>query len=160
MLSSPEILIVGASVVDTSGGCVDAPQWPGVFGPAGVQEHGAGTRGLLGNLRAPSVSTDISGSGTGIPTPRPTTPRRVAGSEQDARVVSPNEGNEVRRNGRTGVGVLRSSSEAGEWALPDPVERRGYRVVDWTPEPRRGHWTSERVPVRQPDRERDSDSAT
>jgi hypothetical protein len=95
MLSSPEILIVGASVVDTSGGRVDTPQWPGVFGPAGVQEHGAGTRGLLGNLRAPSVSTDISGSGTGIPTPRPTTPRRVAGSEQDARVVSPSEGNEV-----------------------------------------------------------------
>jgi hypothetical protein len=160
MLLSPEILIVGASVVDRSGGRVDAPQWPGVLGPAGVREHGAGTRGLLGNLRAPSVSTDISGSGTGIPTPRPTTPRRVAGSEQDARVVSPHEGDEVRREGRVGVGAPHSSDEAGEWALPDPVERRGHRVADWKPEPRRGHWTSERVTVRRPDRVRDSDAAT
>ena len=58
MLSSPEILLVGASVVDTCGGRVDTPQWPGVFGPTGVQEQGAGTRGALGNLRDPSVSTD------------------------------------------------------------------------------------------------------
>ena len=110
VLSSPEILIAGASVVDTSGGRVDTPQWPGVFGPTGVQEQGVGTRGWLGNLRDPSVSTDISGSGTGIPTPRPTALRRVAGSKQDARVVSPNEGNEVRREGRTGVGASRSTA--------------------------------------------------
>ena len=114
MLSSPEIFIAGASVVDTSGGRVDTPQWPGVFGPTGVQERGVGTRGLLGNLRDPSVSTDISGSGTGIPTPRPTALRRDAGSEQDARVVSPSEGNEVRREGRTGVGASRSTDEPGE----------------------------------------------
>ena len=114
MLSSPEILFAGASVVDTYGGRVDTPQWPGVFGPTGVQEQGAGTRGALGNLRAPSVSTDMSGSGTGIPTPRPTAPRRVAGSKEDARVVSPNEGNEVRREGRTGVGASRSTVEPGE----------------------------------------------
>ena len=62
----------------------------------------------------PSVSTDISGSGTGIPTPRPSALRRVAGSEQDARVVSPSEGNEVRREGRTGVGAPRSTVETGE----------------------------------------------
>ena len=139
MLSSPEIFVAGASVVDTSGGHVGTPQWPGVLGPTGVQEQGAGTRGLLGNLRGPSVSTDISGSGSGIPTPRPTTLRRVAGSEQDARVVSPSEGNEVRREGRAGVGAPHSSDEAGEWALPDPVERRGCRVAAWKPEPRRGH---------------------
>ena len=97
MLSSPEIFIAGASVVDTSGGRVDTPQWPGVFGPTGVQEQGAGTRGLLGNLRDPSVSTDISGSGTGIPTPRnPRSCVPTAGSKQGARVVSPREGNEAR----------------------------------------------------------------
>jgi hypothetical protein len=129
------------------------------FGPTGVQEQGAGTRGSLGNLRDPSVSTDMSGSGTGIPTPRPTTLRRVAGSEQDARVVSPSEGNEARRDGRTGVGVPHSSDEAGEWALPDPVERRGCRVADRKPEPRRGHCTSQRVPATPKDRERDSESA-
>ena len=115
MLSSPEILIAGASVVDTSGGRVDTPPWPGVFGPTGVQEQGAGTRGPLGNLRAPSVSTDMSGSGTGIPTPRSPRSRVPAdGSKQDARVVSPNEGNEVRRDGRTGVGASRSTNESGE----------------------------------------------
>ena len=68
MLSSPEIFIAGASVVDTSGGHVDTPQRPGVLGPTGVKEQGAGTRGWLGNLRDPSVSTDMSASGTGLPT--------------------------------------------------------------------------------------------
>ncbi len=43
VLSSPEILIVGASVEDTSGGRVGTSQWLGVFGPTGVQEQGAGT---------------------------------------------------------------------------------------------------------------------
>jgi hypothetical protein len=129
MLSSPEIPIVGASVVDTSGGRVDTPQWPGVFGPAGVQEHGAGTRGLLGNLRAPSVSTDISGSGTGIPTPRPTTLRRVAGSKQDARVVSPSEATKCgERDGweseylivatKRGNGPSQTRSEGGAVSRP------------------------------------------
>jgi hypothetical protein len=115
VLSSPEIFFAGASVVDTYGGRVDTPQWPGVFGPTGVQEQGAGTRGALGNLRAPSVSTDMSGSGTGIPTPRsPRSRVPAAGSKQGARVVSPNEGNEVRREGRTGVGASRSTVEPGE----------------------------------------------
>ena len=36
-----------------------------------------------------------------------------------------------------------SSVEAGERALPDPVERRGCRVVDETSEPRRGHSASQ-----------------
>jgi hypothetical protein len=44
-------------------------------------------------------------------------------------MVSPNEGNEVRRDGRQGVAAPQSSDEAGERALPDPVERRGRRVV-------------------------------
>jgi len=53
---SLEILFAGASVVDTSGGRVDTPQRPGVFGPTGVQEQGARTRGWLGNLGDPVVS--------------------------------------------------------------------------------------------------------
>ncbi len=36
-------LFAGATVVDTSGGRAEAPRWPGVFGPAGVQEQGVGT---------------------------------------------------------------------------------------------------------------------
>ena len=57
-------------------------------------------------------------------------------------MVSPSEGNEVRRDGRQGVAVPHSSVEAGERALPDPVERRGCRVVDGELEPRRGHRAS------------------
>ena len=53
---APKYFLAGASVVDTSGGRADTPQWPGVFGPTGVQEQGVGTRGSLGNLRDPAVS--------------------------------------------------------------------------------------------------------
>ena len=60
--------------------------------------------------------------------PRPRVPDR-GGHSRDAAMVSPSEGNEVRRDGRQGVGALRSSREAGERALPDPVERRGCRVA-------------------------------
>jgi len=60
VLLSPETyLIAGAFVVDTSGGHVEAPQWPGVLGPTGVREQGTGTQGLPRNLGDPAVSTDI-----------------------------------------------------------------------------------------------------
>ncbi len=43
------------------------PQWPGVpWSRYGSKNRACGTRGWLGNLRDPSVSTDISGSGTEI----------------------------------------------------------------------------------------------
>jgi hypothetical protein len=57
-------------------------------------------------------------------------------------MVSPSEGNEVRRDGRQGVAAPQSRAEAGERALPDPVEPRGCRVVDPRPEPRRGRRAS------------------
>jgi hypothetical protein len=84
-----------------------------------------------GNLGDPSFSTDISGSGTGITNPR--SPRlRVGGRWEQmtgATVVSPSQGNEARRKGRTGVGASHSIVEAGAQALLDPVEKRGCRVV-------------------------------
>ena len=61
---------------------------------------------------------------------------RADGDEQRRTVVSPSEGNEVRRDGRQGVAVPHSSDEAGERALPDPVERGGaalWRGVGTTP---------------------------
>ena len=68
-----------------------------------------------GNLRGPAVSTDISGSGTGTPTPRAHgRASRPAGSKSGARVVSPSEGNETRRDERQGVGASHSTDEAGE----------------------------------------------
>ena len=64
------------------------------------------------------------------------------GTKCERSKVSPSEGNEVRREDCQEVGVPHSSVEAGERALPDPVERRGCRVVDQTPNPRRGHRAS------------------
>jgi len=52
--------------------------------------------------------------------------------------------------------VPHSSVEAGERALPDPVERRGCRVVDQTSEPRRGHRASSACHQKPSDRVRDS----
>jgi hypothetical protein len=75
-------------------------------------------------------------------------------------MVSPSEGNEVRRDGSQGVAAPHSSAEAGERALPDPVERRGQRVADRRPGPRRGHRTSQRVTAKLKDRARDSEPAT
>ena len=53
-------------------------------------------------------------------------PRRGAKSEPSA--VRPSEGNEVRPDGRQGVGALRSTGEAGELAPEDPVD--GKAVPD------------------------------
>src|SRR4051794_18850648 len=39
---------------------------------------------------------------------------RPMGANRDAGVVSPSEGNEVRREGRTGVGAPHTTEEAGE----------------------------------------------
>ena len=63
----------------------------------------------------------------------------LMGTNRGQTMVSPSEGNEARRKGRQGVAAPRSSDEAGERALPDPVERRGCRVVGPSPESRRGH---------------------
>ena len=46
-------------------------------------------------------------------------------------VVPPNEGNEVRRDGRQGFGASHSTVEAGEsWPVGDPVEGRGCRAME------------------------------
>jgi hypothetical protein len=88
----------GAFVVDTSGGHVEAPQWPGVLGPTGVQEQGIGTQGLPRNLGDPAVPTDNSGSGTGTSTPR--SPRPCASTA----------GSKIRRKG--GIAKRRQRSAA------------------------------------------------
>ena len=45
-------------------------------------------------------------------------------------MVPSNEGNEVRREGRQGVGALHSTKEAGEPAPGDPEEGRGRRGME------------------------------
>src|SRR5271157_1122767 len=88
--------------------------------------------GSPGNLGDPAISTEQAGRRY-----RHTNSRMIHGSATGADggqtavapVVSPSEGNEVRRDGWQGVAAPHSSAEAGERALPDPVERRGRRVV-------------------------------
>ena len=45
-------------------------------------------------------------------------------------MVPPSEGNEVRRDGRQGVGAFHSTVEAGELSPEDPVEGRGCRIME------------------------------
>src|SRR5437870_10513426 len=54
--------------------------------------------------------------------------RRPRERRSSARTVPPSEGNEARREGRSGVGALRCTGEAGEPTPGDPVEGRGCRV--------------------------------
>ena len=56
-------------------------------------------------------------------------------------MVSPSEGNEVRRNGRQGVGAPHSSVEAGERALRTPWSKGGAAL--WT---RRRNHAEDTVP--------------
>ena len=72
-------------------------------------------------------------------------------------MVSPSEGNEVRRDGRQGVGVPHSSAEAGERPFRTLWSEGGAAL--WM-----GSWNhaedavpQQRVTARQPDRVRDSD---
>ncbi len=78
-----------------------------------------------------------------INSPVPTISRRDRREQtMTPTVVSPSEGNEVRRDGRLGVGASHSIDEAGEQALLDPVEKRGRRVVGSAiPVRTRGHRT-------------------
>jgi len=73
------------------------------------------------------------------------------GRTRDAGVVSPSEGNEVRREGRSGVGASRSIVEAGEQALLVPVEKRGCRIAGPSSEntPRASNLTSKSMEGRR-----------
>src|SRR3989442_13351580 len=68
--------------------------------------------------------------------------RRPQERTSSARTVPLREGNEARREGRSGVGALRCTGEAGEHAPADPVEGRegrgrgpGEGKVTGTPNP-------------------------
>ena len=82
------------------------------------------------------------------------------GRTRDETMVSPSEGNEVRRNGRQGVAVPHSSVEAGERPSRTPWSEGGAAL--WT-----GSWNHaedivphQRVTAKPPSRVRDSDSTT
>src|SRR5437870_10432938 len=81
-----------------------APQEPGRPGRLRAREPGG----------APGRTAQVRGRGA----------RRPRERRSSARTVPPSEGNEVRREGRPGVGALRCTGEAGEPAPGDPVEGR------------------------------------
>ena len=89
--------------------------------------------------------------------PRPRVQGRW-GRTGGARVVSPSEGNEARRDGRQGVAAPHSSGEAGERPIRTPWSEGGAAL--WT-----GSWNHaediaphQRVTAKLPSRVRDSDS--
>ena len=56
--------------------------------------------------------------------------RGRGGRTTDATMVSPSEGNEVRREGRQGVGAFHSTGEPGEPSRRDPGEGRRRRLMN------------------------------
>ena len=79
----------------------------------------------------------------GGPKTKPQARRRCAARRRertsDAREVPPSEGNEARREGRSGVGAPRSTAEAGELAPRDPAEGRRCRSMGRRRERWQGH---------------------
>ena len=129
----PRKIIAGVLALVSRGDRVDTPQWPGVSGPAGVEEQGQGTRGFPGNLGAPSVSTDISGSGTGTPTPRAHGPASGRWEQTGRKGGIAKRRQRSAARGRTGVGAPHSTVEAGEpfrgtrWREGGAVSRNRWR---------------------------------
>src|SRR3954463_10045347 len=89
--------------------------FPRTLGDPVVSAHEP-ARGTAGRTKAPGLRWRCSATD---------------GSEARARTaVPPNEGNEVRRDGRQEVGASYSTDEAGELTRQDPVEGRGRRIAD------------------------------
>ena len=145
---APKYSLAGALVVDTSGGRAEhaAMAWRA--------RSCRGPRAGRRDTRGPREP--------GRPCPSPPTFRlgrpehqlpgahgpasRAAGSEQGARVVSPSEGNEVRRDGRRESERLIVPMKRGNRPR-DPVEGRGRRVTNRWRETWRVHrnpWTCPR----------------
>lgn len=88
--------------------------------------------GSHGNLGAPVVSIENRGEPVrdpGRPKPRPAGARTPPTWERTRgyAVVPTNEGNEVTRDGRQGVGAFHMTCEGGELAPGDPPEERERR---------------------------------
>ena len=96
---------------------------------AGIIEQGMGTSGDTRNLGGSAISVRNSrgkwiATGNKDPGPR----RRVILRRErtnDAKTVPSNEGNEVRREGRQGVGATNSSGEGGEPYRVGPAGAKG-----------------------------------
>ena len=119
MRLSPEISLVASPRLVHDAGAVSGslhlvPQK--LPGRAGVEEQGEWSQGSSGNLGDPVVSIVTAGRSPAYQLQAdPRLPSRAVGDEpRDETMVSPSEGNEVRRDGRQGVGASHSTGEPGE----------------------------------------------
>jgi hypothetical protein len=72
---------------------------------AGVEERGHAGKGRPGTWEASFSPSLVGGAGAAVEAVQASGVVPVPGSEQGQGVVLPSEGNEVRRDGRRGVGV-------------------------------------------------------
>ena len=110
------LLLAGATVVDTSGGRAEAPQWPGVLRSyRGPRTGRRDTRVAREPERPCRLRRDCR---LGVPAYQlqvdPQLCPELVGTNRGRTMVSPSEGNEVRRDERQGVGAFHSNVEAGE----------------------------------------------
>jgi len=114
---APKSSLAGATVVDTSGGHAEAPRWLGALRSYRGPRTGRRDTRVAREPERPCRShrdcrleARLTNSRS-IPSLRP----RPVGTKDGTRtMVSPNEGDEVRRDGRQGVGASHSSEEVGE----------------------------------------------
>ena len=112
---APKSSLAGATVVDTSGGRAEAPRWLGASRSYRGPRAGRRDMRVAREPERPGRFHRHLRLGTrkiNSPCPRPCVP--AGGSESGARVVSPSEGNETRREERPGVGASHSTAEPGE----------------------------------------------
>ena len=114
----------------------------GPDGPSGVKEQGTCTGGPPGTWETPSspIQEYRHERGAGykllqICTPIPS--GRCVAKIPDTGSVPPSEGNEVRRDGRRGVGVPHSTCEVGELSPAGPDGGKGA-LADGTVGGKRG----------------------
>jgi hypothetical protein len=101
--------------------------------PAGVREHGIDTEGSTGTWETLVVSRRFllrSGDRTMNPWPAVVRLGPLGAKRQARRLVLPNEGNEVRREGRRESHIFIVPSKQGNLYRGDPGEGRGMSVKE------------------------------
>ena len=105
---------------------------PAAAAPAGVREHGIDTEGSPGTWETLVVSRRFLiryGDRTTNPWPAVVRLGPLGAKRQTRRLVLPNEGNEVRREGRRESEHLIVPLASGNLNRRDPIQGRGCRVT-------------------------------
>jgi hypothetical protein len=104
-----------SSLLSVAGTASARRKGPGVLVPPGSENRAKAHEGSLGTWETRPSPLKIRLGTRNTNSPEPTAARRGRWEQTpDATVVSPREGNEAWRKGRTGVGAPHSTVEAGE----------------------------------------------